>query len=152
MALDKSGVYDHAITIWYDKPDVDQTWDNFVIHFNKQEKQRLKKLTAKAAGYHGANKATIIPPDEAPAGAPDAIAAAAAAPCPIATPRYTSNNTTLHYCWTHGLAKNPDHTSQNCSRPDEGHQKDATIDNRLGGINKINFGRTGKPRRQTPPA
>jgi hypothetical protein len=39
-ALNKAGVYDHAIKNWYDKPEVDQTWDNFVLHFNKHEKQR----------------------------------------------------------------------------------------------------------------
>ncbi len=34
MALDKAGVYDHAITIWHNKPDIEQTWDIFITHFN----------------------------------------------------------------------------------------------------------------------
>jgi hypothetical protein len=147
MALDKAGVYDHAITIWHDKPDAEQTWDIFIAHFNKQEKQRIKKLTAKAAGYHGANQATLIPPNDEP---PNQQIAAAATP-QEQQQRFKSNDSPLYYCWTHGLAKNPDHTSQNCSRPDEGHQKEATVENRLGGINKINFGRSGKPRRQRQP-
>jgi hypothetical protein len=46
MALEKAGVYNHAIIIWHDKPDTEQTWDNCVTPFNKQEKQHLKKLTA----------------------------------------------------------------------------------------------------------
>jgi hypothetical protein len=145
VSLDKAGVYDHAITTWHDKPEIEQTWDIFIAHFNKQEKQRLKKLTAKAAGYHGANQATIVTPPESPA---EEIAAAAGH---TEQSQFRSNDNALYYCWTHGLAKNPDHTSKSCSRPDEGHQKDATVDNRLGGINKINFGRSGKPRRQRQP-
>jgi hypothetical protein len=106
MALKKAGVYDHAITIWHDKPDIEQTRDIFIIHFNKQEKQHVKKLTTGAAGYHGANQATIIMPPKSPA---DAIAAAAG---PTEQPHFRSNSNVLYYCWTHGLAKNPDHTSK----------------------------------------
>jgi hypothetical protein len=145
MALEKAGVYDHAITIWHDKPENEQIWDSFITHFNKQEKQHLKKLTAKAAGYHGANKATKIPPKD---NTDDKIAATTARP--PKKPRFKSHDSPLYYCWTHGLAKTPEHTSQTWTRPDEGHQKDATVDNCLGGINKISFGRSGMPRRQRP--
>jgi hypothetical protein len=145
VSLDKAGVYDHAITIWHDKPDIEQTWDIFIAHFNKQEKQCIKKLTTKAAGSHGANQATLVMPPESPT---KEIAAAAGH---SAQPQFRSNGNALYYCWTHGLAKNPDHTRKSCSRPDEGHQKDASINNQLGGINKINFGRSGKPRQHKQP-
>jgi hypothetical protein len=142
-ALNKAGVYDHAIENWYDKPEVDQTWDNFVLHFNKHEKQRLRKLTAKAAGYHGANKATAVTPP-APAPAPATVPPPGNRP---PRPFFSSNIIELFYCWSHGVSKNPEHTSGSCNSKGEGHHDDATINNREGGINKINFGRSGKQRR-----
>jgi hypothetical protein len=60
-SLRKAGVYDHAITTWEDKDATKQTWDTFQIHFTKQEKLRLQKLTAASAGYHGANHTVLIP-------------------------------------------------------------------------------------------
>jgi hypothetical protein len=144
-ALIKARVYGHAIENWYDKPEGEQTWDNFVLHFNKHEKQRLRKLTAKAAGYHGANKATAVTPPAAAIVPPPANALAVGQP---ATPHgYSSNSIDLFYCWSHGLSKNPEHTSGTCNSKGKGHPDDATVDNRKGGINKINFGRSGKQRR-----
>jgi hypothetical protein len=64
-SLRQAGVYGRAITTWEDKEIADQTWANFQLHFDKQEKLRLKKLTAAAAGYHGNNSANFIPPDTA---------------------------------------------------------------------------------------
>ena len=40
------------------------------------------------------------------------------------------------YCWSHGITQNLSHTSSNCSRQREGHQADATYDNRKGGNNE----------------
>jgi hypothetical protein len=41
------------------------------------------------------------------------------------------------YCWSHGYtfknAKGEAHTSQNCNKPRDGHQRDATKENRMGG-------------------
>jgi hypothetical protein len=37
-SLRQAGVYDHAITTWDDKELADQTWTNFQLHFDKQEK------------------------------------------------------------------------------------------------------------------
>ena len=34
------------------------------------------------------------------------------------------------YCWTHGLCK---HTSKNCKSPMDGHCKEVTLENRMGG-------------------
>jgi hypothetical protein len=53
----------------------------------------------------------------------------------------------LYYCWTHGLSKNPKNTSASCNAPGENHRTDATLENRMGGRNKINFGHSGKQRR-----
>jgi hypothetical protein len=54
---------------------------------------------------------------------------------------YTCQDIPLYYyCWTHGLSKNKAHTIEWCTNPQEGHEKEATLENRLGGVNKINFG------------
>ena len=37
------------------------------------------------------------------------------------------------YCWTHGFQVGRYHTSETCRTPAEGHKKEATKDNRLGG-------------------
>ena len=94
-ALHKTGVYDHAIITWEDKEADNQTWATFQLHFTKQEKLPLKQLTAAAAGYHGANKATIIPPDDQP---PTNVAAAAQS-----RDTHQCDGTALFYCWSHHL-------------------------------------------------
>lgn len=140
VALTKAGVYNHAITTWQDRDTMDHTWLNFVAHFTKHEKIRRSKLTAQAAGYHGAHNTMPPPP---PLHNPTPQLAAAALPIPT----YRSNGIDLYYCHTHGLSRNKDHTSHSCSNKGPDHVDDATIDNRKGGIQKINFGRSGKPRR-----
>jgi hypothetical protein len=57
-ALRKAGVYDHAITAWEDKPIAEQTWAIFQSHFTHHEKTCIKRLTAQAAGFYGANNTT----------------------------------------------------------------------------------------------
>ena len=47
--------------------------------------------------------------------------------------RRTGSNKTKKYCWTHGLWN---HTSQECGVRKEGHQEDATMDNKMGGSEK----------------
>ena len=140
-ALRQAGVYDHAITTWDDKEVADHTWPNFQLHFDKQEKLRLKKLTAAAAGYHGANRATIIPPDT-PVSPPPAIAATAQ------THDAHCQGEPLFYCWSHGLGKNPAHTSATCmNKKSDDHNDLATLMDRRGGSEHINCGRSGKARR-----
>jgi hypothetical protein len=45
------------------------------------------------------------------------------------TPRKPNNN----YCWTHGFRVASDHTSKTCKNPKNGHEKEATKDNLMGG-------------------
>jgi hypothetical protein len=60
---------------------------------------------------------------------------------------YTSNGMELFYCWTHGLSKNQAHSSKTCKNKVKGHKNDAaTLDDCMGGVNHINFGRSGKKR------
>ncbi len=137
-SLRGAGVYDHAIITWEDKEAVDQTWTNFELRFTKQEKLRLKKLTAAAAGYHGANKATIIPPDDQP---PRHHIAAAAQGHNKDTQH--CDGTELFYCWSHGLGINSEHTSKTCTNTLPGHVHASTLMHRKGGSTLITCGRTG---------
>ena len=49
----------------------------------------------------------------------------------------SAKGTRLFYCWSHGLGRNPKHTSESCNSPLEGHKKEATLDNMMGGCNNI---------------
>jgi hypothetical protein len=140
-ALQKAGVYDHATTTWYDKDETDDTWPDVMLHFTKHEKERHCKMTARAAGFHGANKITPEP-QTAPKENPDGNAYGSKED-PSA---FKSNSIELYYCWTHGLWRNSEHTSCKCERKAGNHQDNATLDNRMGGVNKISFGKSGKAR------
>ena len=41
------------------------------------------------------------------------------------------------YCWSHGVTRNMDHNSGTCDNQHTGHQRDATLDNRMGGSDRI---------------
>jgi hypothetical protein len=133
VALDQAGVYAHPIKTWRDKPDTDRTWNNFVPHFEHSEKERIRLLTGANAGYHGANKAIETHPPSAIT--PQNLAAAA-----TTGTQFQYNTCPLFYCWTHGLNRNPQHTSGTCSSKGKGHKDDATLDNRQGGNAHITFG------------
>jgi hypothetical protein len=160
QALKKAGVYSHAITTWKDKPAIDQTWGNFQTHFSRQDKIRRDDLTAEAAGYHGANKASELPSpasNDNPVAAlqlqiADLQAAFRAGVQPPAKPEpmtdekapCSSADTELWWCWSHGLSNKAGHDSARCHNIKEGHQRKATLMNRMGGSNKFAFGRQGK--------
>ena len=127
--LETSGVMDAPCADWIKKAEADKTWNNFRIHFNRAEKERLRKLTAAQAGYNpnnAANAATQPPPTD-----PNQCT-----PCVV-----TENNVKMYYCWTHGLGKNRNHTSPTCKNKADGHKDEATADNMMGGNNKIMSGR-----------
>jgi hypothetical protein len=147
-SLRQAGVYAHALQTWDDKPEQEQSYANFKTHFTLQEKNRLRNITAKAAGFNATQvpatpvtppAAHLIPPNDAHAAAADAAGTTHNKP-------YTSNGVELVYCWTHGLSKNAAHSSKTCENKAEGHNDAATLDNRMGGVNRINFGRSGKKR------
>jgi len=138
--FESTGVLTNGIDKWRDKALADQTLANFVTHFTRENKERLRKLTAQTAGYQGANAATQPTP---------------AGPTPTPTPPTQdqggvrlNNNVTMYYCWTHGLGKNRNHTSCNCNNKGEGHKDEATADNMMGGCDRIMSGR--RQRRGTP--
>ncbi len=104
---------------------------------------RIKKLTAKTAGYGNANNVShLIPPNE-----PDptpGIAAATLTPGKAGETQYVCHETKVFYCSTHGLTINEGHTSLTCQKPGTTHNKTATLLNRKGGSDAIKCGRAGK--------
>jgi hypothetical protein len=144
-ALRKSGVYGHAIDTWYDKPEDEQTWANYQTHFRQQEKVRIKKLTAKTAGYGNANNVShVIPPNEPDPDPTAGIAAATLNAGKTKENQYVYHETKVFYCSTHGLTINEGHTSLTCQKPGTNHNKTATLLNRKGGCDAIKCGRAGK--------
>jgi hypothetical protein len=44
------------------------------------------------------------------------------------------------YCWTHGLSKNPRHSSMTCQNKHEDHEDEATFIDQMGGSTEVNQG------------
>ena len=59
--LEATGVLDNAISMWNSMSEAEKTMDKFHMFFFAQDKERCRKLTAKTAGFHGANAATSAP-------------------------------------------------------------------------------------------
>ena len=146
--LEKTGVFITACEKWRDLADAEWTLVNFKAHFTKADQERIRILTARTAGYHGANAADVPttppPTPTTPPAAPD-IAAAAITPQPRTV--RIDGSVAMYYCWSHGLGINKDHTSATCNFPKEGHITTATADNMQGGRNTIG---TGRPARRGP--
>jgi hypothetical protein len=51
------------------------------------------------------------------------------------------------WCHTRGLARNKTHTSQMRTKPCDGHKREATLANPMGGSDKINFSNPCRNRR-----
>jgi len=136
--FEKTGVFATAVDKWRDKPIADHTLPIFTAHFNFENKERLRKLTAQTAGFHGAHQAVVVPASPTPA------TALAAAPIAQPAPAVAIDDVKMYYCHTHGLGRSSNHTSATCTNPAPEHQTTATIKNMMGGNNRINVSR---PRR-----
>jgi hypothetical protein len=118
----------------------------FKAEFILGNKERLRRLTAGEAGFHGAHNAISNP---SPATPVPAVAAAAVTPASTATVPPAARHISveggkMYYCWTHGLSSMRNHTSITCLHKAEGHQDDATAFRMKGGNNTIT---SGRPRR-----
>ena len=106
-------------------PEFEKHFKDAYIVYMKLNK--FAPATSQEAGYHGAHAATN------------------------ATTAATTTSTTFqghwNYCWTHGLtlhrpgSRLPPHTSANCNRKAEGHKNEATLENLMGGNNRISYPR-----------
>ena len=105
--------FEVSLSNWDARLPAHQTWVDFQQHFTTAYLAYLntdeykQHQTVHQAGYH-ANKATEHNPF--PFGA---------------------------YCWSHGWSFDPQHTSCNCKRKAPGHQDKATLENMMGGSNRL---------------
>jgi hypothetical protein len=60
--FEATGVFITATEKWRNKDQADWTMVIFQDHFTRANKERIRKLTAQAAGYHGAHSAVVVPP------------------------------------------------------------------------------------------
>ena len=121
-------------------------------HFNTENERRLNKLTARQSGHNTTPVANLAHEDSFARGYESGWNAAitgghvgasqfanmanttqlttmSATDCHA----ITSNGTKWYYCYTHGLGKNKSHTSATCNKPCDGHKREATLDNMMGG-------------------
>ena len=113
-----------------------KTWDNLKSDLVNAEKLRKNDPeTSKEAGY--ANAATTTMGETT-----NETAAAATADTNKTKPGTVKIGKRFYgYCFTHGLTSNPNHTSATCKYPCDTHKKEATLDNMMGGLPKINVPR-----------
>jgi hypothetical protein len=116
-------------------PTPEALWVLFKTHFNKAERDRHRQLTASGAGYNGANVAVVTPSTETAAAAQSSTSATTGTP-PKAQKTLFADGMG-GYCWTHGVTKNPTHTSATCENKATGHKVKATAFNRMGGSTKF---------------
>ena len=129
------------------RPLAEWTLATFKAEFILGNKERLRRLTAGAAGFHGALNATGTPPTSDTITVTNALAAAVTpttATTPPASRHVSVEGGRMYYCWTHGLGQHRNHTSLTCLHKAEGHRDDATAFRMYGGNNTISASR---PRR-----
>lgn len=99
-----------------------QKWKAIVAHFNKAEKYRKLTSNTKDKGY-SANKIEKK----------DGENKENETYWPGTRDKNSDSGKHLprFYCWTHGLCYT--HSSKNCNKPDEGHEKTATLDDMMMG-------------------
>ena len=100
----------------------------FREYFNHADKDRLKSLTTKEAGFHSANATKVSETTKQTSKATDHFT----------DPK---SGRKIYYCWSHGATTNASHTSATCNRPKEGHIKEATWFDMQGGCCEFKKGK-----------
>jgi hypothetical protein len=158
--LKQTGVFSEAVRDWSKRPNAELSWAHLRTDFNIANTEREFSLTAANAGYHRANSAQN---QAHPQQANDMLAQTIAATAALTTATNAANNANNnrqhpsssnrnqdnprnhrysdfsngHYCWTHGLGRNSDHTSSNCATRAARHVATSTISSMQGGNNAI---------------
>ena len=89
------GVMDNACKDWRKKTAANRTLANMRAHFRRHNMERKRTATTTDIGYNTANAAVTTP----------------TAPLLDAANDTLSDPPGLHYCWTHGLGRDPMHAS-----------------------------------------
>ncbi len=138
LAFEATGVHELAIDKRQQKDEATKTMPNFCLHFQAENEAHLTIMTGRTAGYHGAHAANNIPAVTPMPTVPAAPITNTANVTTASAPHVCTNHgVNMYYCWSHGLGKNPEHTSHNCHHPQERQQAAATADNLFGGNNTI---------------
>jgi hypothetical protein len=138
--LQNTGIFVQAFKHWRAKDMVNQTYQNFMTHFNLANVNRLLTTTTAEAGYAATtnqpNRGTTSPKTNNKEN----------------SPRSEGSIVGYHYCWTHGV--NRTHKGNQCTYPKDGHIKDATIERMQGGCvfiyQPVNKRRSRNPLAPTP--
>lgn len=136
--LEATGVLTTSIERWRENDESTWTLIAFQSHFTKADKERHRKLTAQAAGYHGTHATTMTTPLPSTHNASNPFSVRV-------------DNCTMYYCWSHGLGTNPTHTSLTCRFKKPNHEDAATVRNRIGGSNIIMDNRLSSRNSRGPP-
>ena len=149
--IEKTGLLATTTEKWRLRPTEDWTVALFKSEFQLGNKERICRLSADDAEFHGAHNAiATTPPPEVSA------LAAAAAVTPVSTPAASLHVTVeggkMYYCWTHGLSPMRNHTSLTCLRKAKGHKDDATAFKMKGGNNTISSSRPRQLATAAPPS
>jgi hypothetical protein len=134
--IEKTGLLATTTEKFRLRPILEWTVALFKSELQLGNKERLRRLTAGDAGFHGAHTA-IRTPTLTVGSPPLAVAAATAiTPSPTTPPaarHVTVEGGKMYYCWTHGLSRHSNHTSLTCLHKAAGHQDDATAFHMRGG-------------------
>ena len=151
--IEKTGLLASTTEKFRLRPLADWNLTLFKADFVLGNKERIRRLTAGDAAFHGAHNAISTPTPTAPV-TPPTIATAAVMPTSTANTPPASRHVSveggrMYYCWTHGLSPHRNHTSLTCLHKADGHRDDATAFRMNGGNSTIT---SGRPRRIAPPS
>jgi hypothetical protein len=148
----RTGLFAEACRDWRLRDEANQTYAEFLVHFKRQDRDRLESATAGSQGYAALTCVEIAKPEqEAQVNSATSLTADLAAILkelqlhrmtlnqPTPAPTNPQQSTTIHmgYCWTHGSSRNTQHTSRTCTRKAPNHNDAATFRNKLGGSIKV---------------
>ena len=143
--IEKSGLLTSTTEKFRLRPVAEWTLDLFKAEFKLGNQERIRRLTASDAGYHGAHNTTLVtplPPSTSANTATSTTVTPSTTPSPVQ--HVSVEGGKLYYCWTHGLSQHRNHTSATCLHKADGHIDNATVFPMQGGNNTIS---TGRPRR-----
>lgn len=124
--LADTGLYGLTCIRWREMNPNNWTWDNFREDFDAADRNREYQPTATSKGFttqNAANAATTNGKNSKPSETP--------------TGTNMEGGTVWYYCWSHGLSRNPKHTSHTCQAPKEHHNVNATFEKPEGGSQKV---------------
>jgi hypothetical protein len=145
--IEANGLFETACREWRQRAPAAKSMQQFHEHFRNADLDRASTTTTGTAGYHSnANHVAETPPHvpfNNTANQAELIAQAVHNQVALAMAALNKNQSTARrdrpdaYCWTHGISKNIQHTSEACENRADGHQAEATKENKMGGSTRI---------------